>query len=148
MQPDTDLNLEQIENDYWGEPGYPSYLVTTCHALRKKPLKDFTVEDLRILIGQNLSLDILLPLAVEKLKQNILAEGHMYPGDLLQMVLDSDHTYWQKNQALHSKLCTLYRHNLPSMEKRAGASLNNGTFKRLQKSFENFSRIEFSEKNL
>ena len=133
--------LEQIENDQWGEPAYTSYLVTTCHQLRKKPLKDFSVEDLRIMIGQNISLDILIPLAFEQLKQNILAEGHYYPGDLLQNVLTADKAYWLKNTVLHKKVSKLYTNNLPSLEKRAGKSLNKGTYKSLAKAYGEFSKI-------
>lgn len=144
MQVNLDNTLEQIENDYWGEPTYGSYLVTTCHQLRKKLLRDFTVEDLRILIGQNFSLDTLIPMAIEQLKQNILAEGHFYPGDLLMNVLKSDSSYWKKNPVLHRKLSKLFRNNLPSMEKRAGKSLNKGTYKRLVESFEGFSKIDVS----
>ena len=67
---ERESTLQALENDDWGEPTYPSHLVTTCHALRRKPLKDFTVEDLRIMIGENLSLEYLLPLAIEVLREN------------------------------------------------------------------------------
>jgi hypothetical protein len=46
-------NLDTLEGDEWGPPTYDSYLVATCHRLRKKPIGAFTVEDLRILIGQD-----------------------------------------------------------------------------------------------
>ncbi|MFI5129797.1 MAG: contact-dependent growth inhibition system immunity protein [Chitinophagales bacterium] len=93
-----DKTLEQLENEVWGEPGYPSHLVITVHKLRKKPLEDFTIEDLRIVIGQSFSLEYLIPIAIEKLQVNILAEGDMYDGDLLNSVLSADPTYWQKNK--------------------------------------------------
>lgn len=144
MHVNPDHTLEQVENDQWGEPTYGSYLVTTCYELRKKPLKDFTIEDLRILIGQNFSLDTLIPMAIDRLKQNILAEGHFYPGDLLLHVLKSDPGYWKKNPILHSRLSKLFRNNLPSLEKRAGISLNKGTYKRLVESFEDFNKIHFT----
>lgn len=144
MQLNLDNTLEEIENDHWGEPTYGSYLVTTCHQLRKKPLRDFTVEDLRILIGQNFSLDTLIPMAIDRLKQNILAEGHFYPGDLLMNVLKSNPDYWKKNPVLHRGLSKLFRNNLPLLEKRARNSLNKGTYKRLVESFETFSKIDVS----
>jgi hypothetical protein len=59
--------LENLENDYWGNPNYDSYLVRRCHELRKIPLENFSVEDLRIMIGQQISLDYLIPLALEVL---------------------------------------------------------------------------------
>ncbi len=79
--------LEALENDYWEEPKWPSHLVTTLHKLREKPLDQFTTEDLRITIGQGLSLDILMPLAIEVLEKDPFADGHYYRGDLLQNVL-------------------------------------------------------------
>lgn len=144
MQVNLDHTLEQIENDRWVAPTYDSYLVTTCHQLRKKPLKDFTVEDLRILIGQNFSLDTLIPMAIERLKQNILAEGHLYPGDLLMNVLNSDPGYWKRNPIQHHKINKLFQNNLPSLEKRAGRSLDRGTYKTLVESFGKFSRTGLS----
>ena len=141
MDVDPEKTLEQIENIYWGDPTYDSYLVTTCHQLRKKPLKDFTIEDLRIMIGQNISLNILMPMAFERLKQNILAEGHFYPGDLLKSVLTAEASFWVNNADLHRKLARLYRNNLPSLEKRAGQSFNRDSFKSISESFEVFSKI-------
>ena len=42
--------LDELDPPGWGPPEYDSYLVRTCHELRKKPLSQFTVEDLRIMI--------------------------------------------------------------------------------------------------
>jgi hypothetical protein len=115
--------IEQLENSYWGaEPSYDSYLVTTIYQLRQKQLEDFTTEDLRICIGQNQSLPILIPMALQVLRQDLLAEGHYYPGDLLHAVFTSEPDFWQayphykrdfihifrKNQQRikHSPLCT------------------------------------------
>jgi CDI immunity proteins len=80
--------LQELEEQDWGEPPFPSYLVRTCHALRRKPLRDFTVEDLRIMIGQNFSLNYLIPLAIEQLRRDPLVAGDYYPGDLLGAVLN------------------------------------------------------------
>ena len=89
-------SLENLEKDNWGTiPKNESYLVTTCHKLRKKPLNKFEIEDFRILIGQNLGLKYLIPLAIKILEKNILAEGHFYEGDLLKSVLTSDPDYWK-----------------------------------------------------
>jgi hypothetical protein len=95
---DLSKTLESLENDYWGEPTYSSYLVRTCHELRTKPLQSFEVEDLRILIGQDIGLVYLIPLAINVLSTNILAEGDMYEGDLLTNVLRSDVEYWKANK--------------------------------------------------
>lgn len=96
--------LENLENDYWGEPTNDSHLVKSCHSLRKKPIKDFETEDLRIMISQNIGLKYLIPLALETLKENILAEGDFYEGDLLKSVLTSDKEFWDKETDLFNEL--------------------------------------------
>jgi hypothetical protein len=107
-------------------------------------VKDFTIEDFRILIGQNISLNVLMPLAIGRLKQNIMAEGDLYPGDLLQTVLNAETFYWLKNAVVHRRLSSLYRHNLTSIEKRVGKSITKDIFKSITQSFEKFSKINFS----
>lgn len=109
----TDLNktLEQLENEIWKEPGYNSNLVITIFNLRKKPLMDYTIEDLRISIGQNVALVYLIPLAIEALKKNILAEGNLYEGDLLKIVLDSDVEYWKTHKAEWTVVKDLFEKN-------------------------------------
>jgi hypothetical protein len=78
--------LDQLEGVVWGEPTFDSYLVTTCHRLRSKPINEFSVEDLRIMIGQRIGLPHLIPLAVAALERDPLAEGDFHPGDLLASV--------------------------------------------------------------
>lgn len=108
--------LENLEKDYWDEPTYNSYLVTTCHKLRKKQLKHFEIEDLRIMIGQNIGLTFLIPLAIEVLEKNILAEGDFYEGDLLESVLTTDPNYWKNESTNHKKICKLFKNNKAVLE--------------------------------
>ena len=51
------------------------------------------------MIGQQISLRYLIPRAITILEANPLAEGDMYPGDLLSAVLHTDKTYWHANVA-------------------------------------------------
>jgi hypothetical protein len=97
-------SLENLEKDYWGQPDYESHLVKTCHQLRKKPLKEFEIEDLRIMVGQNIGLTFLIPLALEKLRENILAEGDYYEGDLLNSVLTNKEIFWKERPDFFDKL--------------------------------------------
>src|SRR5260370_41189859 len=72
-------SLQELEGQDWGEGNYfPSHLVRTTHALRRKPLRDFTIEDLRIMIGQHIGLNYLVPLAVEQLQHDPLATCDFY----------------------------------------------------------------------
>lgn len=89
--------LTQLENEDWGDPTYDSHLVTTCHKLRHKPLSDFSTEDLRIMIGQDISLEYLMPIALKLLKNKPLAKGDYFPGDLLCSVLRASSEYYDAN---------------------------------------------------
>ena len=77
MKSDIDRRktLTELEGKDWGPPNFDSHLVTTIHQVRHKPLEDFTVEDLRITIGQNIALQWLLPMAIERLRDDPFVEG-------------------------------------------------------------------------
>lgn len=61
--------IEKLEGVAWGEPEYDSNLVTTCHQLRKKPIDEFGIEDLRVMIGQNIGTKHLMPRALKLLRR-------------------------------------------------------------------------------
>jgi len=109
-------SLQDLEKDYWNKAAYGSHLVTRCHELRTIPLNEFTTEDLRIMIGQEIGLTWLIPLALEKLKENIFAEGNFYPGDLLTNVTKVDLRFWDINSELHEELKELLAANREIIE--------------------------------
>lgn len=90
--------LEQIERDFWSDTDYTTRLVQRCYELRKVPLNRLTVEDLRLLIGQSIGLQYLVPLALEFLEEDPLVEGDYFPGDLLKNVLAVKEGYWQEHR--------------------------------------------------
>jgi hypothetical protein len=100
-------NLEQLESEKWGEPEFDSHLVTTCHALRQKPISEFTIEDLRVMIGQNIGLPHLMPIAVNVLNKQPLAEGDFYPGDLLANVVRADPEFFASNAAIANQVAAI-----------------------------------------
>lgn len=81
-----------------------------------QPLKSLDTEALRLLISQNIGLDFLIPLAIDRLRENILIEGDLYEGDLLKNVLDSYKGYWIKHKDYHVNLVDLYNENLAVFE--------------------------------
>ncbi|WP_033290971.1 contact-dependent growth inhibition system immunity protein [Amycolatopsis jejuensis] len=98
--PDVDesLTLEQIEDHRWGSPpADATRLIKTVYELRHKPVSTMGTEDLRVLLLQQESVDILVPVALTRLERNPLAEGDFYPGDLLTAVLKIPQTYWQQH---------------------------------------------------
>lgn len=88
--------VEEIEGVSW-PPAAPTdtFLVRRCTALRRTPLAKLTTEDLRIMLGQRIGVPILLPLAVEALVADPLAEGDLYPGDLLRTVVRLPASDWR-----------------------------------------------------
>jgi hypothetical protein len=69
-------------------------LVQEVQRLRKVPLASLSIEDLRLLIGQKIGLQYLVPLAIERLQVNPLASGDMFEGDLLVNLLAVPDEYW------------------------------------------------------
>ncbi|MFF4894364.1 contact-dependent growth inhibition system immunity protein [Micromonospora chersina] len=97
--------IEQLERDVWPDPGPDATsLVRRCTELRRKPLAEFTVEDLRIMLGQEIGVPALLPLAVQVLLRDPLAEGDYYPGDLLADVLRQPDSAWSSLRAERKRL--------------------------------------------
>jgi len=84
--------LEQLEGDAWGEPEFDSYVVTQSHQLRRVPIGQLTVENLRLLVGQKLGLPWVLDRALEVLEVQPFAEGDLHEGDLLASVMELPHT--------------------------------------------------------
>ncbi|WP_432447795.1 contact-dependent growth inhibition system immunity protein [Aliiroseovarius marinus] len=80
----ADKTLEEIDGQRWPTPCCASYLVATTTALRQKPLGQFTTEDLRIMIAQDIGAGVLKPFALAVLRDDPMAEGDYYPGDLLE----------------------------------------------------------------
>jgi hypothetical protein len=99
--------LENLEKDYWSDATYDSHVVVTCHKLRKIQLKKFSIEDLRIMIGQQIGLKYLIPLAIEKLQADLFAEGDYYPGDLLQNIFNVNADFWLKHKEYWNYIDTL-----------------------------------------
>ena len=103
-------SIENLEKQDFGDPNEaPTNMVKRCLELCKLPLDTFTVEDLRLMIGQEFSLQHLIPLAIEHLQKNIFAEGDLYPGDLLSNVLSIDPKFWANNKHLWTEVNELLK---------------------------------------
>jgi hypothetical protein len=56
------------------------------------------------MIGQNIGLPYLIPLALQHLRRDALTEGDFYPGDLLKSVLTVDPTFWREHLELREEV--------------------------------------------
>ena len=87
--------LARLEGRDIPKPRDNTYLRQAAYRFRHVPLREFSVEDLRIMISQNIGLLYLIPLAIEELRKDPRAEGDFHPGDLLKAVLTADPKFWQ-----------------------------------------------------
>ena len=103
-----DPSLDVLDPPAWGRaPSQATFLIRRCHELRSKPLDEFTVEDLRIMIGQQIGLRHLVPMALQRLGADPRVAGDFFPGDLLASVLRVDRGFWREYPALARQLRTV-----------------------------------------
>jgi hypothetical protein len=91
-------------------------MVLRCHALRKVPVANLSPGDCRLLIGQEVGIRYLVPLALDFLEAEPLLEGDYYPGDLLLTLFRLQPAYWSAN---HEEL-----ERLQSVARRASEQLS------------------------
>ena len=132
-----DFNLEQslqeLEGVDWGEPTYESSLVIECHRLHRLPLTEFNAENLRRMIGQQIGLTYLVPLALRELHERPYAEGDLYEGAVLNAVLNVEAAFWKERPDLAMELLTLVN-NLSQQLDLMASFERNGMLKVLNKS--------------
>lgn len=104
---DLDRSLQELEGVDWGEPDYPSSLVIECHRLHRTALRDFEVKDIQRMIGQQMCLPYLVPLALRKLHERPHAEGDLYEGALLNAVLSIEAAFWKARPDLAADILKL-----------------------------------------
>ncbi|MDO5287163.1 MAG: contact-dependent growth inhibition system immunity protein [Actinomycetia bacterium] len=90
----SSLTLDQVEQPWPPPPDSATDLVRRCHRLRRVPVGELTTEGLRVLLGQQIGVPTLLPLAVARLVEDPLTAGDYYPGDLLRAVLRLPDQAW------------------------------------------------------
>lgn len=117
MTDERTKTLTELEGENWGPPIHQSSLVETVHRLRQTPIGDFTIEDLRITIGQQVGTPWLVPIAIEHLVVDPLCEGDLYPGDLLNSVLRVDLSYWSRNPEARREIALVAQEALKRLDK-------------------------------
>ncbi|SEE45048.1 contact-dependent growth inhibition system immunity protein [Polaribacter dokdonensis] len=92
-------SIEQLEKNIWNNPSeFPTDMVEKCYHFRKISIAELTNEQIRLLISQQIGVEYLIRIALEKLKRNILTECDFYEGDLLVAVSSLPTEFWNENQ--------------------------------------------------
>ena len=87
-------SLEELEKVAKGNSHSRGSVATRGHLLQKKPLKNFSNEEILSMIVHNSNLKYLVPLAIERLQKDPLAKSEFYEGDLLNAVLTIEKKFW------------------------------------------------------
>lgn len=114
MKPTLEANwkqksIENLEKSIWKTTEFESGLIKKCHELRKLPIEKLTVENVRLLIGQEICLKYLVPFAIEILSNDLFAEGDFYEGDLLSNVLKIRNEFWEDNKDYWNEINNLIK---------------------------------------
>ena len=104
-----DLTVEQLDGEVWPHSDFDSYVVQTSQALRKKPIRSLSDEELRLAIGQQIGLEWLVRLALERLHDNPFRSGDFFPGDLLHNVLRIPSAFWPLHDAEREALMAILK---------------------------------------
>lgn len=108
MKFDLNKSLQELENSDWGEPQSDSPLENKCLQLRRVPLIEFEGSDLLRMISQDIGIEYLIPIAIELLRVDPLADRDVYPGSLLGALLEASYKYWDKNPNLREEIEKMY----------------------------------------
>ncbi|KES03371.1 hypothetical protein BU52_30905 [Streptomyces toyocaensis] len=95
---DRGKSVEELEEVRWPDPPTDTTpLVRSVYELRKKPIKDLTVENLRRLVGQDVGLRWLLPVALDFLRETAREEetSGWFDDDLLSAVVTRKEEAWR-----------------------------------------------------
>jgi hypothetical protein len=111
--------LEELEGRSTPRPQENTYLLQTVDRLRHVPLREFSAEDLRIMIGQNAGLQYLVPLALERLQRHSLTHGDYFPGDLLAAMLRADHKFWREQPQWRAQLQEIAERTIATLRGRS-----------------------------
>jgi hypothetical protein len=117
-KPDFTKSIEQLENVFLSDYDFETSLVANVHAYRKVPIEDLSAEQIRLLIGQNIGLEFLIPKAMEFLTADILTDATFYEGDLLVAVISCNADYWNTHPTCKEQIYRLIKNRRPEIENR------------------------------
>ncbi|TGE25571.1 hypothetical protein E5K00_10395 [Hymenobacter aquaticus] len=120
-------SISQLEGWSWNQPipdeDNSSYEEYNFYVLHKKPVNEYTPEDLGFMITQESGLKYVLPLAIGILKSNPFVSAN-YPGGLLTSVLGLPKTIWEQSPHLYNEVKIIFdnaKNNLENVEELKGS---------------------------
>jgi len=116
LRPTRDKTLFELEGAGDVVSTYDRHLVNAVRRLRGLPIRDYRIEDLRLMIGQGIGLPYLVPLALEVLEADPFAKGDYYRGDLLKMVTSVPQRFWSDHPSFRRRAAHVVRRALQGFD--------------------------------
>ena len=79
-------------------------MIERCIRLADVPICKLSIDDLRLLVGQRIASDLLVPIALDILRDNPLTDATYFEGDLLLAALGQTTEYWRSNPKAKDRL--------------------------------------------
>ena len=107
------------------EPSPPPYVTPMVEQIEiayATPLKNLSVDQVRLLVGQQIGLEFVMPRALYELSKNPLVDASYYQGDLLNACLSVDREFWMEHEGHWYDLNTIFealRETMKDIEKQS-----------------------------
>lgn len=111
-----ETSINEIKGLPESQAEFGSSLEKNIIQAQKKLLKDLTNEDLRMLLGQNLHLELIVPLVLERLKNDLFIRSEDMNILLLSKLLQIDLDYWKGNPEVKNIFLTFIESNIQNIE--------------------------------
>jgi hypothetical protein len=116
LRPTRDKTLLELEGEGGAVSTFDRHVVKAVRRLRRLPIRDYRIEDLRLMIGQGMGLPYLIPLALDVLESDPFAKGDYYPGDLLKMVTSVPQEFWIDHPSFRRRAAHVVRRALQGFD--------------------------------
>ena len=103
MELDPRRSLVELDPDTWGEDLDDSPLGPMVRRTATKPVRRLEAGELLHLIINRASLEIAVPLALDKLEGQPFLQAETHPGDLVVALMEADATFWAMHEDLWEK---------------------------------------------
>ena len=84
-------------------------MIDQVHRLRIIQIERLEPKEIRLLIGQEVGLKYLIPVAFDILRDDLFIDTELFEGDLLQNVIKVDIDFWDNNNELKNELDDLLK---------------------------------------
>lgn len=113
-------SISQLEGSHWNieipTEDNSSYEEYNFHKLHNKKLKDYSLEDIYFMIGQDTGFIYLIPMALSALEKDAFLMAEDYPSDLFGRLLKTPIEFWLENKESHKRLQKIVKKNVQEID--------------------------------